>query len=68
MSLVYTTLFGLDYETALLVTALVATLLTFLSMAAIVFFAWAPYVSSVWAREFGSQITESEDSDGGTSS
>ena len=53
LSLLSSTFLGLDYETALLITVVVATLWTTLAMLGILFFAWAPSVSERWREQFG---------------
>ncbi len=46
--------FGLPYQTTLLVTGVVAGLALTAVVLAILFFAWAPHVSTDWSTEFGS--------------
>ncbi len=53
MSIAILTLFGLDHNSVLVLTTVLATLATTAAMLAVVAFAWAPYVSPRLAQEFG---------------
>lgn len=53
MSYVPVIAFFISYETAILLTVILAAIGTFGAMLAIVFFAWAPHLSLEWATEFG---------------
>lgn len=45
--------FGLPYDTVILITTLVATLWTTIAVLVITFFALAPHISGSWAKQFG---------------
>lgn len=54
MSVLVASVFGLPYETTLLVTGVVAALALTVAMLVILFFAWSPYVSTDWSTQFDS--------------
>lgn len=53
--------FGLPYETVMLITTIIATLWTTIAVLGIIFFAWAPYISGSWATQFGVGFGSDED-------
>lgn len=61
ISAILGSVFGLPYQTSILVTTIVAALAMTLAMIAVVFFAWAPYLSRSWGREFGSDTSFREE-------
>lgn len=53
MSITIAALFGIDYDTLIMLSVVIAVVWTAFAMIAVVFFAWAPYVSEAWRVEFG---------------